>query len=274
MDRALFDAVQQKLTDQWTTRSTIRNASDHLLTGLLFDDAGHRMVPTHATKAGIRYRYYVSLPHLHGESKTASVGSVSRVPATDIEDIIVKCLNEHLIAQKAKPVFSLTHVKDGKAALEQVTRIDVHEDGLAVRLKSADDGETADAADEYLFSIPWQRPPSRRSRQILIPDGIPKNEIRPTRIERRARLVSAIARARRWLDEIVSGSVTDVQQIASRQKCSVRQVNMTISLAFLAPDLVRAAVEGRLPRGIGVERLRDAPAEWGQQFEALGLKPH
>jgi site-specific DNA recombinase len=53
----------------------------------------------------------------------------------------------------------------------------------------------------------------------------------------------------------------------------VRQVNMTISLSFLAPDLVRAAVEGRLPRGIGVERLRDAPAEWSQQFEALGLNP-
>jgi hypothetical protein len=77
----------------------------------------------------------------------------------------------------------------------------------------------------------------------------------------------------RWLDEIVSGSVTDVQQIATRQKCSVRQVNMTISLAFLAPDLVRAAVEGRLPRGIGVERLRDAPSEWGRQFEVLGLNP-
>jgi hypothetical protein len=89
----------------------------------------------------------------------------------------------------------------------------------------------------------------RRARQILVPHGIPKNEIRPTRIERRARLVSAIARGRRWLDEIVSGS--DVQQIANRQKCIVRQVNMTISLAFLAPDLVRAAVEGRLPRGIG-----------------------
>ena len=95
----------------------------------------------------------------------------------------------------------------------------------------------------------------------------------PTRIERRARLVNAIARGRRWLDEIVSGSVTDVQQIAARQKCSVRQVNMTISLAFLAPDLVKAAVEGRLPRGIGVERLRDAPAEWSRQFEALGLNP-
>jgi hypothetical protein len=70
-----------------------------------------------------------------------------------------------------------------------------------------------------------------------------------------------------------SGSVTDVQQIAASQKCSTRQVNMTISLAFLAPHLVRAAVEGRLPRGIGVERLRDAPAEWSRQFEALGLNP-
>jgi site-specific DNA recombinase len=272
MDRALFDAVQQKLTDQWTTRSTTRNASDHLLTGLLFDDAGHRMVPTHATKAGVRYRYYVSLPHLHGESKTASVGSVSRVPATDIESVIVKSLNEHLIAQKEKPASSLSHVRDGKAALEQVARIDVHEDRLAVRLKSADE-ETSEAADEHLLSIPWQKPPSRKSRQILIPHGIPENEIRPTRIERRARLVSAIARARRWLDEIVSGAVTDVQQIAARQKCSVHQVNMTMSLAFLAPDLVRAAVEGRLPRGIGVERLRDAPAEWSRQFEALGLNP-
>src|SRR5947209_4784689 len=97
MDRALFDAVQQKLTDQWTTRSTTRNARAHLLTGLLFDDAGHRMIPTHATKAGIRYRYYVSLPHLHGESKTASVGSVSRIPATDIEDVVVKTINQHLV---------------------------------------------------------------------------------------------------------------------------------------------------------------------------------
>ena len=48
---------------------------------------------------------------------------------------------------------------------------------------------------------------------------------------------------------------------------------MTISLAFLAPDLVRATVEGRLPRDVGVERSRDALAEWSQQFEALGLNP-
>jgi site-specific DNA recombinase len=273
MDRALFDAVQQKLTDQWTTQSTARNASDHLLTGLLFDDAGNRMVPTHATKSGVRYRYYASLPHLHAESKTASVGSVSRIPATGIEDVIVKSLHEHLIAQKEKPSSSGTQVGDRKVLQDSIERIDVHEDHLTVRLKSADDEETSDSTDDHLLSIPWQKPPSKKSQQILLPHGIPRNEVRPTRIERRARLVSAIARGRRWLEEVLSGSVTDVQQIAARQKCSVRQVNMTISLAFVAPDLVRAAVEGRLPRGIGVERLRDAPAEWSRQFEALGLNP-
>jgi len=273
MDRALFDAVQQKLTDQWTAQSTVRNASDHLLTGLLFDDAGHRMVPTHATKSGVRYRYYASLPHLHGESKTASVGSVSRIPATEIEDVIVKSLNEQLIARKEKPSSSATPVGNRKVVRDLIARIDVREDHLAIRLKSADDEETSGSTDDHLLSIPWQKPPSRRSRHILLAHGIPRNEVRPTRIERRARLVSAIARGRRWLDEIVSGSVTDVQQIATRQKCSARQVNMTLSLAFLAPDLVRAAVEGRLPRGIGVERLRDAPAEWSQQFQVLGLNP-
>ena len=65
--------------------------------------------------------------------------------------------------------------------------------------------------------------------------------------------------------------MTTVAQLCARERCSVQQVNLTISLAFLAPNLVKAAVEGRLPRGIGIERLRDLPAEWGLQFETLGL---
>lgn len=273
MERALFDAVQQKLTDQWTTRTSIRNAADHLLAGLLFDDAGHRMAPTHATKAGIRYRYYVSLPCLHGETKTASVGSVTRVPATDIEEIVVKSLNEHLRSQSGTRPSAIT---DHSAIAEVIDRIDLHKDRLAVRLRSretiklADDIEPTD--DRRLF-IPWQKPPSKRFREILLPQGSSRKEIRPERAERRLRLVSAIARGRRWLDEMISGSVTDVEQIALREQCSVRHVNMTISLAFLAPGLVRAAVEGRLPRGINIARLRDAPAEWNRQFEALGLNP-
>src|SRR3989441_2803139 len=132
MDRQLFDGVQQKLTDQWSHRNHAKSKSDHLLTGLLYDDAGHRMIPTHATKAGIRYRYYASLPHLKGESKTVSVGSVSRIPATDIEDIIVKSLNDHLVAQHGEPTSSSAHSDDRMMIAEQVIRIDVYKDRLIV----------------------------------------------------------------------------------------------------------------------------------------------
>jgi hypothetical protein len=83
-----------------------------------------------------------------------------------------------------------------------------------------------------------------------VPKSAAPQDARPIRAETRAKLVASIARGRLWLDEIVAGTVTDVEQIAAREKCSVRKVNMTISLAFLAPDLIKAAIEGRLPRGI------------------------
>jgi site-specific DNA recombinase len=276
MERALFDAVQQKLTDQWTARTSTRNAGNHLLAGLLFDDAGHRMVPTHATKASIRYRYYVSLPCLHGEAKTAKVGLLTRVPATDIEEVVVKSLNEHLRTEHGIQGSAMT---DHNAIAEVIDRIDVYRDRLALRLRSRESPGAIKLADDFgptgdrLLSIAWQRPPSKRFREILLPHGSSRNEVRPERPERRLRLVSAIARGRRWLDELVSGSATSAEQIALRERCSIRHVNMTISLAFLAPKLVRAAVAGRLPRGINIARLRDAPPEWSRQFEALGLDP-
>jgi hypothetical protein len=58
---------------------------------------------------------------------------------------------------------------------------------------------------------------------------------------------------------------------AGPRQDAVRKVNMTISLAFLAPDLVKAAIDGRLPHGMGVARLCDLPAEWSRQRQMLGL---
>ena len=98
--------------------------------------------------------------------------------------------------------------------------------------------------------------------------------MRPERAERRARLVCAIARGRRWLDEIMTGSISNPEQLAKRERCTTRQVNLMLSLAFLAPQLVKAAVEGRLPRGTNIERLRDPHAEWNRQFQELVLNPY
>ena len=155
-----------------------------------------------------------------------------------------------------------------------IASIIVHSDRLVVQFKPDETDEAPDRADGPSLTIPWQKPPSKRARRILLPQNAPRSDVRPEQFERRAHLVNAIAKDRRWLDDVVSGRITNITELCTREDCSVRQANMTISLAFLAPSLVKAAVEGRLPRGIGVERLRDLPTEWSQQFEALGLSPN
>jgi hypothetical protein len=216
---------------------------------------------------------------LHGAG--APAGSISRVPASEIEAAVIKALAVHL-GDRTRPTADPNRMhRDTVTA--NVARIEVRKNQLAVRLKTPnlegamdrDQGieldPRASSNDSSLLLIPWCKPPSKKFREILLPPSVSRHEVRPIKAERRAALIKSIARGRDWLDQIISGNVQSVEQIAARHKCSVRHVNMTISMAFIAPALVKAAVEGRLPRGIGVASLRDAPAEWSHQFKRLGL---
>jgi site-specific DNA recombinase len=274
LDRALFDAVQKRLTEQRSHHVTTRTRNGALLRGLLFDAAGNPMVPTHATKLGVRYRYYVSRPYLRGHAKPPA-GAVIRVSAAEIEMTVTKAIEEH--RRHITPEHKSTTDQIGFRA--EVARIEVRNSQLAVWLKASSETRQEGDADQAVavdrapsLLIPWTKPPPKRFKEILVPAAIERHRVRPIKFERRAALLKSIARGRAWLDEIVSNSAT-VEDIAARQKCSVRHVNMTISLAFIAPALVKAAIEGRLPRGIGVAALRDGPAEWSLQFERLGLAP-
>ena len=114
--------------------------------------------------------------------------------------------------------------------------------------------------DPHVLVVPWKKTSSKRPREIILPASTSSHpDPRPIRAETRAKLVTAIAKGRHWLDALMAGTVTNVEQIAAREKCSIRQVNRTITLAFIAPTLVQAAVDGRLPRGIGVATVRDFP---------------
>jgi hypothetical protein len=97
--------------------------------------------------------------------------------------------------------------------------------------------------------VPWSKTPHRRRRDVIVPEGPSGADVRPIRSDTRVKLVTAIARGRQWLSEIEAGDAT-IDGIAAGEGCSKRHVHMTISLAFLPQGLVKAAVEGRLPRGI------------------------
>lgn len=283
LDRTLFDAVQTRLTEQWAHRTTTRIRSQALLAGLLFDDAGQRMVSTYASKDGVRYRYYTSAPCIRGPTDEP-LGSVTRVPASDIEAVIANAVFAH--TNNAGPT-SAGSILSREALEAAVSKIEVRKNQLAVHLKDRggncdnERGGSVDAhGDQRLLTqtsanhtvlVPWKKP-SKPAREILLPANTPEHRARPMKAERRSTLIRSIGRSRLWLQKIIDGKET-IETLASQERCSIRQINMTISLAFLAPTLVKAAVEGRFPRGIGVAALRDAPAEWSRQLVRLGLAP-
>jgi len=99
--------------------------------------------------------------------------------------------------------------------------------------------------------VPLSAAPASRRREIILPAGLDRADQRPIRAESRARLVEGIAKARLWLNELIDGRVTDTKEIADREGCSDRSIRMTLSLAFLSPSIVQAAVDDTLPQGSG-----------------------
>ena len=264
LDRKVFEAVQARLEQQRTNQTKIRHSSESPLTGRIFDDRGNRMTPTYATKNGVRYRYYVSSVLFQGRQSEA--GRLKRIPAAEIETQIANAIRKRL--QIEPDVAS-----DRELISTHVARVEAAPENLKVTLTAdPEDHNLKDSAASSVFLIAWTKGPSRQPREIIPPaSAMPERDQRPIRAETRTKLVSAIAKGRCWLDELVAGTVTSIDQIAAREGCSIRQLNMTISLAFLAPTLVSAAIEGRLPRGVGVANLRDGPLGWSRQLAMLGL---
>src|SRR5215207_5778217 len=85
----LFKAVQEMLAANHHPKR-VRLRAGALLLGRIFDDRGHRMTPTHSNKGGARYRYYTSCVLAQG--RRGEAGSVPRVPAPEIEALVLKAL--------------------------------------------------------------------------------------------------------------------------------------------------------------------------------------
>jgi len=264
LDRALFEMVQTKLDQKRTNYAKARQRSQSLLMGRIFDERGNRMTPSFAVKNGVRYRYYISTPLIQGQPDKAA--KLKRIPAAEIETLIVSAVRKRLAGAHTKEeTESPDSLNDKELISTYISRVEVKQDHFAVQLAQAN-------LKEIDLVIPWAKTAAKRPREIILPASISsRHDRRPIRAETRARLVTAIAKGRHWLDELIGGRTMTVEEIAATENCTARQVNMTISLAFLAPSLVQAAVDGRLPRGIGIANLRDAPIEWSLQHARLGL---
>ena len=211
------------------------------------------MTPTWAAKGGKRWRYYVSQALLQG--RKAEAGSCPRVAAEAIEAAVFQALAEQGAGSGVSGEGTATHLP---AAVE---RIVIGSGQITITIRSEAEGDQTST-----IQVPWTPSASRRQRTIIPCDSAGEDAaLRPMRVEAQAKLIEALRNAHGWLDELLADPGTSTRSIAEREGRSERSVRMILSLAFVDPAIITAAVERRLPRGFGMSRFTDLPPDWREQ---------
>ncbi len=268
LGRELFEAVQAKLAANAVARQLRLKGPSALLTGRVFDDRGNRMSPTHASKRGVRYRYYVSQALL--QKRMAAAGAVARVPAPEIEALVLAGLRQQIAASEAEPALS-----DRELIERHVERVTIKSQEVEVHFvphAAARSSETAHAAETPArITLPWVAPGFGAQKGIV---HAPSAEA-AMKPESRDALLTAIAKARAWLEDMRLGRLASFEEIAQREGQCERHIRLLARLAFLSPRIIAAIAAGTAPADLTVTGLAKAlPYAWAEQEKNIGLIEH
>jgi ParB-like chromosome segregation protein Spo0J len=234
------------------------------------------MTHTHTNKRGARYRYYVS--HAVLQKRKSEAGSIARVPAADIESEVVNAVRERL--ESTAPAESPIPADDRELVERYVDRVVIKRDMIEVRLSEAVElqipgpqratanNRKPDDTAERPIAVPWSAPAFAEIKGIL---HSPSSQSM-TSLEDRDRLLTAIAKARNWIDDLAEGRVTSFDEIAKREGKVVRHIRLLAPLAFVSPQVIEAIIEQSASADLKVTSLaKMLPHSWRAQERRIGL---
>jgi site-specific DNA recombinase len=277
VDQELWDAVQRRLDENAVDRKIGRNVQEvSLLAGLVIDEHHRPMSVSHASKGTRRYRYYVTHPD-HARDKQAW-----RVPAHDLEQIVIDRVGEHLadlsqhvVEPQGAGLGQRIHAAAGSidqlsfgnpqqvraALLRLIKRIEVCEERIIIQLAEGEAGEVP------TLEAPSAKIRSGREVKLVILGSDEDVEAR-----RDGKLVALLAKAQSIRDRITAGA--SVADIAAADGSSPSRIGRYARLGLLAPDIVAAALEGRQPLSMTRTSLWEAtsiPLDWESQRRLFGF---
>jgi site-specific DNA recombinase len=297
ISRELWIRVQERLRSGASRHVEGRKteAAQSPLAGKVFDERGEPLYVQGAAKGRRRYRYYVSRNLVRGESRDGEQSW--RLPAPELERSIAAAAQsiisdraaialaseEYQIGadQLASTLASARHWaerlgsnSEAASAISQLLeRIDISSQGirLSVKLPMGAVSESADVRSNTLsldkfFPMQMKRRGVER-RMVLEGDCTSRRVDLP--------LLKAVARARRWSQELLSGEVRSVGELARREGIDRRSIRRLLRLGFLSPRIVEAIAEGHQPPDLSVTRLThltDLPLIWSVQEQVLGVR--
>ncbi len=301
IERSLWDSIQQRLQEgsQPTPGDKSRQDSS-LLCGLVHDETGDRLTPTFTVKAGRRYRYYVS-------NRLVTTGrrrdpAAWRLPSRQLELAVVDALaallsdQVRLLDQLAPSESRAGEVIGTMAkACELASKLRTDPSEARSPIRSIIERVTVSPGQlkllinrEKFCNVLGIQPPSMDSQAsfeihhpfTLRRRGIEARLVMTAPELNRAlvdqKLVSKIAEVRHWLDLVTSGSNLSISELAKQRGADPREVTRILPLAFLAPDIVEAILDGRQPVELTSTRLRrhrPIPLNWQHQRRLLGFPP-
>jgi site-specific DNA recombinase len=271
IDSATWDAVQAQLATNHHANRTRTNArSKSLLAGLIHDNAGNRLVSSHATKNGKRYRYYVTSA---GTGRSLATPSLPRLwlPAATIDELVRAKLQSflkdkvqisHLLRETqcrpAEIASSLKIADDladlltsgspmAQAVADVVARVTVSPASIKISIKrnrllamltgkSVERSRDNDQDNLISLEVPVPASSGGGSGRFVFED---QNAKAPDPV-----VVKAIARATIWFEQLTSGKSKSMAEIAVREGITDNYVSNLIHLAWLSPDLVGRVLEG------------------------------
>jgi len=301
IERQTFDAVRCRLNGSAAERRSATNAkAPSLLTGLVYDETGDRLCPTHANKKGRRYRYYISKRLMH---RTGSTGAGWRLPAKELDGAVAQAVSDFLRDElRVIDALQLTGIAPDRlrtilhraaAAADDLNdeqperrrrllhrllhRVTLHTGSIRIEIKRAGldslvsgNGAHLAARPEGLIDLTVPVALRRRGVEAKLVIRAAQGEV--TAPDRN--LIALVAQARRWFDQLAGGEVGSIQEIARRDGIDASDVGRNIQLAFLAPDIVEAILAGRQPVELTARNLRRIgalPLEWDRQRRLLGF---
>ena len=178
------------------------------------------------------------------QGRGADAGSVKRISAPAIDSAVIAALRAR----------SASDADDRTLVDEHLSRAVLSGDVIGLQLTAGD-------------VIRIASPKRSGGRGIM---GLTDATALPMKAEARAVLLRCIGLGRQCVAELERGRSVDLDQLAAKHGCSRRHVERMIDYALLAPDLVKAVADGRLPRGVTAKRLADAPMLWSAQWRMIG----
>jgi len=305
IDHELWTRVQQLISENRNNNHLRpRAAKRSLLAGYLFDDNGIRLSPSHCNKKGVRYRYYISNFLLIRRIEDRPKNKRSRrIPADEIEKLVIYALAS-ILKDQANLTGLLAISKFGPTRVKKMLDVSEHyrtqlngPDGLDARIfisKIIDRIVVSEncvvitiklMALGRLLDVEWTEHDSDQlgSHDIELPIRVTKRGVeqkliitdRPVeKANHDPILERAVARAYVWFNELKTGQSRDIASIARRENVPVTPIKFHLQPVFLAPDIVRAIMEGRQPVDLTASRLlsqSDLPLEWSEQRRQLGF---